>query len=64
LGGIFLTVVIGELLNPRAPDWFNEEFSLGLWFFVCLGNNFFWGMRAMNNLKTNFRQIAARAAGA
>jgi hypothetical protein len=41
-----------------------EEFVLGLWFFVCLGNNLFWGMRAMNNLKTNFRQIAARAAGA
>ena len=64
LGVIFLTVVIGELLNPRAPDWFNEEFSLGLWFFVCLGNNLFWGMRAMNNLKINFRQLAARAAGA
>jgi len=64
LGGIFLTVVIGELLNPRAPDWFNEEFSLGLWFFVCLGNNLFWGLRAMNDLKANFRQMAARAAGA
>jgi hypothetical protein len=64
LGGIFLTVVIGELLNPRAPDWFNEEFSLGLWFFICLANNLFWGLRAMNDLKVNFRQIAARAAGA
>ena len=64
LGGIFLTVVIGELLNPRAPDWFNEEFSLGLWFFICLANNLFWGLRAMNDLKANFRQIAARAAGA
>jgi ABC-type transport system involved in multi-copper enzyme maturation permease subunit len=64
LGGIFLTVVIGELLNPRAPDWFNEEFSLGLWFFICLANNLFWGLRAMNDLKANFRQMAARAAGA
>jgi ABC-type transport system involved in cytochrome c biogenesis permease component len=64
LGVIFLTVVIGELLNPRAPDWFNEEFSLGLWFFICLANNLFWGLRAMNDLKANFRQIAARAAGA
>ena len=63
-GGIFLTVVIGELLNPRAPDWFNEEFSLGLWFFICLANNLFWGLRAMNDLKANFRQVAARAAGA
>jgi len=63
-GGIFLTVVIGELLNPRAPDWFNEEFSLGLWFFICLANNLFWGLRAMNDLKANFRQMAARAAGA
>ena len=44
-----------------GPD---EEFVLGLWFFVCLGNNLFWGMRAMNNLKANFRQMAARAAGA
>jgi ABC-type transport system involved in cytochrome c biogenesis permease component len=64
LGGIFLTVVIGELLNPRAPDWFNEAFSLGLWFFICLANNLFWGLRAMNDLKANFRQMAARAAGA
>tara|TARA_B100000749_G_scaffold52932_1_gene38497 strand:- start:8 stop:940 length:933 start_codon:yes stop_codon:yes gene_type:complete len=64
LGVIFLTVVIGELLNPRAPDWFNEEFSLGLWFFICLANNLFWGLRAMNDLKANFRQVAARAAGA
>ena len=41
-----------------------EEFVLGLWFFICLGNNIFWGLRAMNDLKANFRQMAARAAGA
>ncbi|MDP7048425.1 MAG: ABC transporter permease subunit [Verrucomicrobiota bacterium] len=64
LGVVFLIVAIGQLLSPRAPDWFNQEFVLGLWFFVCLGNNFFWGIRAMNDLKANFRQVAARAAGA
>jgi hypothetical protein len=41
-----------------------EEFVLGLWFFICLGNNIFWGLRAMNDLKANFREVAARVASA
>jgi hypothetical protein len=53
------------LISPRwQPDWFDEYFVLGLWFFVGIANNLFWGLRAMNDLKANFRQVAARAAGA
>jgi len=61
-GGLMLTFV---LISPRwQPDWFGEYFVLGLWFFVGIANNLFWGLRAMNDLKANFRQVAARAAGA
>ncbi len=44
-----------------GPD---EYFVIGLWFFVGIANNLFWGLRAMNDLKAKFRQLAARAAGA
>ena len=61
-GGLMLTFV---LISPgRQPDWFGEYFVLGLWFFVGIANNLFWGLRAMNDFKANFRQVAARAAGA
>ena len=41
LGGIFLTVVIGELLNPRAPDWFNEDSLWDSGFLFALPTIFF-----------------------
>ena len=43
--------------------WFGEEVTLGLWVVVALGNNLFWAMRAARDLKLNFRQVAAQAAG-
>lgn len=43
--------------------WFGEEVAVGLWVVVGLGNNLFWAMRAARDLKLNFRQVAAQAAG-
>ena len=50
------------LSSPRVQ--LDEYFVIGLWFFVGIANNIFWGLRAMNDLKAKFRQLAARAAGA
>ena len=61
-GGLMLLVVLSS--PRRQPDWVDEYFVIGLWFFVGIANNIFWGLRAMNDLKANFRQLAARAAGA
>ena len=61
-GGLMLLIVLS---SPRGqPDWIDEYFVIGLWFFVGITNNLFWGLRAMNDLKANFREVAARAAGA
>ena len=61
-GGVMLLIVLSSPRRP--PDWVDEYFVIGLWFFVGIANNLFWGLRAMNDLKANFRQMAARAAGA
>jgi NO-binding membrane sensor protein with MHYT domain len=58
-GGLMLLIVLS---SPR--NWYNEYFVIGLWIFVGIANNLFWGLRAKNDLKANFRQVAARAAGA
>ena len=58
-GGLMLLIVLSS-----PPNWVDEYFVIGLWFFVGIANNLFWGLRAMNDLKANFRQVAARAAGA
>jgi len=60
-GGLMLLIV---LISPDFLAWVDEYFVIGLWFFVGIANNLFWGLRAMNDLKANFRQVAARAAGA
>ena len=56
-GGLMLLIVLSF---PRVQP----SFVIGLWFFVGIANNLFWGLRAMNDLKSKFRQLAARAAGA
>ena len=61
-GGVMLLIVLSSPRRP--PDWVDEYFVIGLWFFVGIANNLFWGLRSMNDLKANFRQVAARAAGA
>ena len=57
-GGVMMLIILS-----RQPVWVDDNFSIGLWAVVGLGNNLFWALRAMNDLKTNFRQVAARAAG-
>jgi len=59
---LMITIVL-SLVGVMA-NWFGEDFGLGLWIVVGLGNNLFWAMRAERDLKANFRQVAARAAGA
>ena len=61
-GGLMLTFVLISI--RRQPSWFDEYIVYLLWFLVGIANNIFWGLRAKNDLKTNFRQVAARAAGA
>jgi ABC-type transport system involved in multi-copper enzyme maturation permease subunit len=61
-GGLMLLITLSSPL--RQPDWVDDNFVLVLWFFVGMANNLFWGLRAMNNLKANFREVAARVASA
>jgi hypothetical protein len=58
-GGLMLLTVLSFPYNQ-----YNEYFLIELCFFVGIANNLFWGLRAKNDLKANFRQVAARAAGA
>ena len=58
-GGLMLLTGLSFPYNQ-----YNEYFLIGLCFFVGIANNLFWGLRAMHDLKANFSQVAARAAGA
>jgi len=60
-GGVMMLIILSS--PRRQPVWVDDNFFIGLWTVVGLGNNLFWALRAMNDLKTNFRQVAARAAG-
>ncbi len=61
-GGLMMLIILS--FSMVQPSWVDEYFVIGLWFFVGIANNLLWGLRAMNDLKANFRQVAARAAGA
>ena len=61
-GGLMMLIILSSA--RRQPDWVDEYFLIGLWAVVGLGNNLFWALSAKNDLKANFRQVAARAAGA
>ena len=59
---LMITITLSSVV-VRA-NWFDEGFVLGLWVVVGLVNNLFWAIRAERDLKKNFRQLAAKAAGA
>ena len=60
--GLMLTFAFISIQSQ--PSWFEEYIVYLLWFLVGIANNIFWGLRAKNDLKTNFRQVAAKAASA
>ncbi|MFT6562485.1 MAG: ABC-type transport system involved in multi-copper enzyme maturation permease subunit [Limisphaerales bacterium] len=61
-GGLMMLIILSSA--RRQPDWVDEYFFIGLWAVVGLGNNLFWALSAKKDLKANFRQVAAQAAGA